>query len=61
MNKPKVLLGMNGGIDSSLSALLLPEQGYDIIGLKEKVKPRNFISTNEKIPNSLPFFMKEKI
>jgi tRNA-specific 2-thiouridylase len=34
--KGKVLLAMSGGIDSSISALLLHEQGYEVVGITMK-------------------------
>ena len=37
MSKPTVLLGMSGGVDSSVAALLLTEQGYDVQGVTLQV------------------------
>ena len=36
MNRGKVLVAMSGGIDSTIAALLLHEQGYQVIGITMK-------------------------
>jgi len=46
-NKPRVLLGMSGGVDSSVAGYLLREQGYEVIGVTMKVWPQDCISRAE--------------
>ena len=43
----RVLLGMSGGVDSSVGGYLLREQGYEVIGVTMKVWPQDCISRAE--------------
>lgn len=41
LDKNKVILGLSGGVDSTTAALLLKEQGFQVIGLYLDVKEEN--------------------
>ena len=52
-NKPRVLVGMSGGIDSSATCILLQEQGYEVVGLTMRVwdLARHFKDKDQEYPN----------
>jgi tRNA-specific 2-thiouridylase len=47
MKKQRVLLGMSGGVDSSVAGFLLREQGCEVVGVTMKVWPQDCISRAE--------------
>jgi tRNA-uridine 2-sulfurtransferase len=45
--KKKVMLGMSGGVDSSVAALLLQKAGYEVTGVTLRLRPDELMSEKE--------------
>ncbi|MEZ4908883.1 MAG: hypothetical protein R2771_14870 [Saprospiraceae bacterium] len=48
--KGKILVGMSGGVDSAVTAMLLHEEGYEVVGVTLNILDYNYVGERVKNP-----------
>ena len=51
-HKPRVVVGLSGGVDSSVAAWVLKEQGYEVVGMFM----RNWHDTTGTLAGDCPWY-----
>jgi len=61
IKKPKVVIGMSGGVDSSVTAVLLKKAGFDVVGVMAKFWKDPVINTGQVPENRCCSVESEKL